>query len=332
MFRKLYTPAAIFITVLAIGTTGYYFIGGEKYSLLDCLYMTVITVFTIGFTEVIDLSNNDAGRVFTIFIAFTGVGTATYMISQFTALIVEGEIKETFKKRKMEKELKKLENHFIVCGAGRVGSIIIRELYSTKRNFVVIEKDEQRVEELNAKYPNVIFILGDADIEEVLERAGIQNAEGLFAATGDDNQNLVTCLTAKSLNSKVRVVSRCLEFSNQHKMFKAGADSVISENFIAGMRMASEMIRPTVVSFLDKMLSDKDKNLRVEEILLNEKHSGKKILELGLEKFPNTLLVAVASGHKWSYNPKNELEVERGSRLIVITSPDERLKLTEHLG
>ena len=331
LLRKFRTPFTLLFGILIVGTAGYWYVGSGKYSVMDCLYMTVITILTIGYGEIIDLTNNPSGRFFTILIAFTGIGTATYIISTFTALIVEGQLKETFKKRKMEKSIKKLANHYIVCGAGRVGSVILNELQSTGRDCVVIDRDEEIIHIFNEKYPEVISIVGDADLEEVLEKAGVRSAKGIFAATGDDNQNLVISLTSKFINPGVRVVARCLEAVNYNKMKKAGADAVISENFIAGMRMASEMIRPTVVSFLDKMLADKDKNLRVEEVNIHSRHSGKKILELELDNFPNTLLLAVVSGEEWIYNPNNEHVIGDNSKIVVITNPEERLKLKTHL-
>ena len=331
LLRKFRTPFILLILVLITGTTGYYFVGEGKYSVLDCFYMTVITILTIGYGEIIDLTNNTYGRLFTILIAFTGIGTATYIISTFTAIIVEGQLKETFKKRRMEKNINKLSDHYIVCGAGRVGSVILRELYSTNRPCVVIDRDEELITEISEVFPELFVIAGDADLEPVLEKAGIKSAKGIFASTGDDNQNLVISLTAKYINPNIRVVARCLEAANQQKMKKAGADAVITENFIAGMRMASEMVRPTVVSFLDKMLADKDKNLRVEEIGLNNKYSGSRISDIGMDKFHNTLILAIASGDNWAYSPKGDYELEQGSRIVVITTPEERLKLLKHL-
>jgi len=195
---------------------------------------------------------------------------------------------------------------------------------------VVIDNDEEIIQLVSDKYPELIAIAGDADIEEVLEKSGIKNAAGIFASTGDDNQNLVISLTAKYLNPDIRVVARCLEAANQQKMKKAGADTVITENFIAGMRMASEMVRPTVVSFLDKMLADKDKNLRVEEILMKEKYAGKRIADIDMERFTDTLILAVLYKENWTYSPKGDHVLESGSSIVVITTPEEREKLIHH--
>ncbi len=330
LLRKFRVPFLLLFIVLVTGTVGYWYVGGGKYSLVDCLYMTVITILTIGYGEIIDLTNNNWGRLFTILIAFTGIGTATYIISTFTALIVEGQLKETFKKRRMEKGIKKISDHYIICGAGRVGSVIIHELYTTGRPCVVIDNDEEIIQIITEKYPKLIVVAGDADIEEVLEKAGIKNALGIFASTGDDNQNLVISLTAKYINPNIKVVARCLEAANQQKMKKAGADSVITENFIAGMRMASEMVRPKVVSFLDKMLADKDKNLRVEEILLKEKYAGMKIADMDMEQFQDTLILAILDDNNWTYSPKGDHVLNAGCSIVVITTPSERAKLVIH--
>lgn len=332
ILRKFRIPLLLLFIVLLSGTAGYWVVGGGKYTLLDCFYMTVITILTIGYGEIIDLTNNSWGRLFTIIIAFTGIGTATYIISTFTALIVEGQLKETFKKRRMEKNIKKLSEHYIVCGAGRVGSVIFNELYSTGRNCVVIDRDEEIIQIILEKYPDLIAIAGDADLEEVLDKAGVKSAAGIFAATGDDNQNLVISLTAKYINPDIRVVARCLEAANQQKMRKAGADTVITENYIAGMRMASEMIRPAVVSFLDKMLTDKDKNLRVEQVKIGEKFSGRKIADIEMDRFNDTLILAVTYDEKWVYSPKGDHILNSGSSIVVITTPGEREKLAEHFG
>lgn len=331
ILKRLRPPVIMVAAIMVIGTTGYWLLGGRERSLLDCFYMSTITILTIGYYEVIDSSHSTAIRLFTIFLAFTGVGLATYFLSTATGIIVEGHLKDTYKKRKRRKIISKMENHYIVCGAGRVGSVIIEELILTARQFVVIDDKEPALKLLVERYPKIPFLTGDAGLEEVLLQAEIKSASGIFASTGDDNSNLVISLTAKDINPKVRVVARCLEAANRNKMKKAGADSVITENYIAGMRLAADMLRPTVATFLDHMFADKDKNLRVEEIHLHPKHAGKRIIELELSNFPNTLVIAVVSGDKWTYNPHKEHVVPQDSKIVVITNPEERIKLNTHL-
>ncbi len=330
IYNRFVWSGTVLLLITVIGTVGFYLIGEGRYGIVDCIYMTAITILTIGFTEVIDLKHNAFNELFTIFIAITGIAATTFIFSNVTALIVEGELKYTFRRRKMEKKIEKFENHYIICGAGRVGKHIFKELHSTGRHAVAVDKNPDIIREILDTFPGAVMVEGDADAEDILLKAGIKNAAGIFASTGDDNQNLVISLTAKYLNPGVRVVARCLDAANQTKMKKAGADAVITENFIAGMRMASEMVRPTVVSFLDKMLGDTDKNLRVEEITVNDNYSGKSVAELRLNEFPNTLLLAVASGEDWVYNPKENDRVKSGSKLVVITNPEERTKLQSH--
>jgi len=325
--KRFFLPALVLVIILITGTIVYWFIGNGKYPLIDCLYMTVLTITTIGFREVIDLSGNTFGKIFTIITAFSGIGALTLIFSNITAMIVEGELKETFKTKQMEKKAKKFENHYIICGVGRVGSHILDELYTTHRSTIVIDKNENTLSSISKIYPNVVYIKGDADVEEVLIKAGAKNAKGIFASTGDDNRNLVISLTAKYLNPDIRVVARCLDAANENKLKKAGADAVISENYIAGVRMASEMLRPDVVSLLDKALSDKNKELSVEEIVLSEKYNGLKISELMLDEHPNTLLLAVISGNEWIYNPKPDYVLKSPSKIVVITNPEERVKM-----
>jgi voltage-gated potassium channel len=289
--------------------------------------MTVLTITTIGFREVIDISDNTFGKIFTILTAFSGIGALTLIFSNITAMIVEGELRETFKTKQMEKKAKKFENHYIICGVGRVGSHILDELYTAHRNTVIIDNNENTLRTISQIYPDVVHILGDADVEEVLLKAGTKYAKGIFASTGDDNRNLVISLTAKYLNPNIRVVARCLDAANQNKIKKAGADAVISENYIAGIRMASEMVRPAVVSLLDKVLSDKYKDLSVEEIALNERFNGCRVSELMLDQYPNTLLLAVIINSDWIYNPKPDFVIKSPSKIVVITNPDERVKM-----
>ncbi len=331
ILKRLRPPVVLVAAIMLIGTVGYKLLAGSQHSLLDCFYMTTITILTIGYYEVIDSSHDPSIRVFTIFLAFTGVGLATYFLSTATGIIVEGHIKDTYKKRRRKKIISKMNNHYIVCGAGRVGSVIIEELHETGRSFVVIDDKEPALKALEEKYPKIVFVSGDAGLEEVLLQAEIKSAAGIFASTGDDNSNLVISLTAKDINPKIRVVARCLDAANQNKMKKAGADYVITENYIAGMRLVSDMVSPTAATFLDRMFADKDKNLRVEEITVHPKHAGKKIVELELGNFPNTLVIAVVSGDKWTYNPNNEHVVSEDSKIVVITNPEERLKLNTHL-
>ena len=331
ILKKLLYAGLALIIVILIGTIAYWFIGSRQYSILNCLYMTVITIATIGYKEIIDLSCKPGGRVFTIFLAFSGIGILTYVFSSFTAFAVEGELKETFRRRKMEKMIKKLKNHFIVCGIEKVGLHIVNELHTTKRPYLIIEAESMRIEKLLETLPDQLYIEGDATDDNVLLKSGIKKARGLFAAMEDDNINLVISLTAKQLNPDIRVVASCHELINVEKMKKAGADAVISPTSIGGLRMASEMIRPTAVSFLDTMLRDKYKNLRIEDITISERFIGKPISSLNLNKYHNTLLLAIKTKSGWIYKPSESYAIEPENTLILMTTPEEREEIEKYI-
>ena len=331
VYRKFAWAGAILIAIILIGTVGYWFIGGRQYSFVDTLYMTVITITTIGFEEVIDLSGNVGGRIFTMFIAVSGIGVMAYIITNITALIVEGEVTESFRRRRMEKIAGKYRGHYIVCGVGSVGCYIANELHATKRPHVVVDVNKKNVESNLESFRDEVFIEGDATDSNALLRAGVEQAAGLFAVTGDDNQNLVVTLTAKQLNPRLRVVARCNDTRNTEKMKKAGADAAVSPSAIGGLRMASEMVRPTVVSFLDTMLRDREKNLRVEELPVPESFVGRPISALNLKRFSHALLLAVKTGENWVYNPPESYVIDQENTLVFMTTPEGRDELAELL-
>lgn len=331
LYRRFIFSGVAICFILLVGTTGYWFIGARGVSLVDCLYMTVITITTIGYGEIIDLSGNPGGRIFTMFIALSGIGVITYTLSNFTAFIIEGELNEAFRRKKMEKVIQKFRNHYIVCGIDREGFHIVSELFQTKRPHVVVDIDRKNIEKILEAFHDKVYVEGDATDNDTLIDAGIVHAKGLFAATGDDNQNLVICLTARQLNPNIRIVARCDDFKNVSKMKKAGADAVVSPTFIGGLRIASEMIRPTAVSFLDIMLRDKEKNLRIEEMPVHETSAGRSVSELEIKKHPNTLLVAIKTPKDWKFNPPDDYIVEAEDTLIVMTTPDDRDEMGKKL-
>jgi len=323
-YRKFIWAGAILLAIILIGTVGYWFIGGRQYSFVDTLYMTIITISTIGFGEIIDLSGNTAGRIFTIFIAISGVGVLLYCITNLTALVVEGKLTESFRRRRMEKTASNLGDHYIVCGLGSVGFYIVDELHATKRPHVLVDADKRNIERCLELFQDEVFIVGDATDSDILLKASIEKAKGLFAVTGADNQNLVISLTAKQLNPNLRVVAQCKETKNIQKMKKAGADAIVSPTSIGGLRMASEMVRPTVVSFLDTMLRDRERHLRIEELPVPGSFVGKPLSALNLKRHPHVLLLAVKTGEDWVYNPAEDYIFAPDSTLVFMTTPEGR--------
>lgn len=234
----------------------------------------------------------------------------------------------------MEKELARMRGHLIVCGSGQTAIYTAAELSSVKRPVVLVMERTEEAPRAREALPDVPIIVGDPSREDVLESAGVRRASGLVACTDGDKENLVVTLTARQLNPEVRIVCRVTERETEDKIRRVGADAVVSPNFIGGLRMASELIRPTVVNFLDTMLRDRDLNLRIDEIRIPEGSPavGRPLNGLGLEKVPHALLLAVrAEDGTWQYNPIRSQAVKAGTTLIFLGSPEDSRKLCEEL-
>ena len=307
--------------VLACGTGGYVLI--EKWSAFDSLYMTVITLATIGFGEVHPLS--DAGRMFTIILSMAGLGVVAYSFSAITAFIVEGELSETLRRRRMEDRIKELKGHYIICGGGFTGESIVEELAKTHRPFVIVDMDEKKVK----RYTDMGFlaIQGDALRDETLERAAVMDAAGIFCALERDPDNAFVTISARGLNPRLRIISEVHDTRVRDKLLRGGADVVISSTHIGGLRMASEMIRPTTVGFLDSMIRDRNATYRFEEVPIgkNSHLIGKEIGSLKRADDASPLILAVKEPEtaRYDINPSGKKEIEEGDVLVVIGNTDE---------
>jgi voltage-gated potassium channel len=328
-FSGLLYGLGLLVLVHMVGTLGYMFIGYPTATWIDSFYFTFITVATIGFGETVDLSTHPMGRLFTVFIAIVGIGAMSYLFSTLVALLVESDLNTDLRKRRMEKSIAKLTGHFVVCGIGRVGTNVANELLKTRRIFVVIEPDRDALNRWLEHEPGTLYLHGDAADDDALRFAGVKAAAGVFAVTGDDSHNLMISLSVKLLNPKARVVARMHDIRNAAKARRAGADEVVSPDFTGGMRIASAMVRPHVVNFMDQMLYS-DENLRVEEIIVPA-HVPATPLEDLVPKSRDYLLMATHDHGKWVFNPPGSQLVKAGTALVLMVSPDGRAHLEKTL-
>lgn len=311
--HQLRRALLVLLLVVLIGTIGFYFLG-EDWTLLDSLYMTVISITTTGFKEVRPLS--EVGKLFTIVVIIMGVGAIAYSGGRGVQLLIETQL---FGRRRMNKKVQELKNHYIVCGFGRMGRYICEELKHSKVPFVVIEQEEAKVEVL--KEMDYLYVQGNATIDETLVRAGIEKARGLVAVLANDAENVFASLSAKVLNPKVFVVARAVEEETESKLKKAGADRVVKPYEIGGTRMANLLLRPGVVEFIDVVALGKNIDLTLEEVIVSP-HStliGKTLAESPLRKEMNIMIVAIfRKDGKFAYNPKSSETIQAGDRLIAI--------------
>jgi voltage-gated potassium channel len=321
-YPKLRGGFGFLLLVHLLGTMGYLVISGGRASVMDALYMTFITVATIGYGEVVDLSGGPWGRLFTMGVGFFGIGGSWYLFSTFTAFILETNLNQAYRRRRMESTISDLSGHYIICGIGRVGSYVADELLKTQRDFVAIDNDPVALAAHEERTGHRVQLLGDATEDDMLVRAGVARALGVFAVTSDDSRNLVVSLSAKQLNPSIRVVARVHDRRNVEKTRRAGADEIVSPDFTGGMRIASAMLRPNVVNLLDMMLYT-DKNLRVEEVAVPQGSHVMTVESLGRGR--EWLLVAIRDEQtRWNFNPPPETKLVPGDTIVAIMSPGGR--------
>jgi len=325
--RRLSYIFYIIILVILVGTIGFKIIGGSKTSWLDALFMTATTITTVGYGDVIGLQNKPMGKLFTIVYVLFSTGTILYVFTSLAAYIIEGELRKVFRRRTMERRISKMKGHYVVCGIGMVGLYIVHELYQSKYDLIAVDNDEGKTEVLSAHKLNVDLVVGDATENEILDTAMVRQAKGLFATTNSDNDNVVISLTAKQLNPELRVIARCNDTKNIDKIRRAGADAVVALNYIGGLRMASEMLRPHVVTLIDAMLRDRSSMVRVEELEIprDSPYAGKTLEEADFRAVGNILIIAIRKAHgEWIYNPTPDVVLEKEMHLIFLATPEER--------
>lgn len=312
------------LVLTAVGTAGFHYI--EHWSWFDSFYMVVITFSTIGYGEVHELSHT--GRIFNIGLIMMGVALVLLLIGALTQALLEFELGKVFGKRRMERDIANLKDHYIICGAGRVGSSVALELSRKPHPFVIIENNEKSLADLDPKW---LMMVGDAASEKTLREAGIERAKGLVAATTTDATNIYIVLTAKSVKSSVKIIARASEERAEKHLKTAGADMVISPYVAAGHRIAQSFVRPNVVDFLDLATSHSGTpKLLIEEILVarQSRLAGTTVGQSGIHHEFGIMILAIrGSGNETRFNPRAHEIINGGDYLIAMGEPGQLVKL-----
>jgi voltage-gated potassium channel len=315
--HKLLHIIAGFLILILGGTFAYKIVEGSNWTFLDSLYMTIITIFTVGYTEVHPLS--DSGRILTIILIFFGVSFMAYLASWVAQLIFEGKLREIWGLKVMKNKINSLENHFIICGAGKTAHEIIKSLNSSQpHNFVVIDIDKARIQKLQEQ--NILAIVGDATSDNVLIEAGIEKAAGLAATLPTDADNVFIALSAKGIKNDIFIVAKAERIESIAKMRKAGASKVVSPNIIAGARMAAMLHRPSVVDFMDAAIAGDNQAMQMDEFRLHKRAfiEGKALKDAEIRQRSGAIIVAVRRNNETTVNPSPDFVFAAHDVLVVL--------------
>jgi voltage-gated potassium channel len=323
-FRIRYALMALAAAIL-LGTLGFYLI--EGWSLADSLYVTVQTLTTVGYGDV--PPHTAEGRLFAVLVMLVGAGGVALAVSTIVQSVVQSELVATFGERRRSKQMSKLHNHYIVCGSGRVGSNLVRDLIRANESFVVIEQDQQRATEFSQR--GVHVLVGDATLEEILREARVEHARGLAACLPDDADNVYVVLTARDINPGLRIVARAAEEQAESKLLRAGASHVVAPTIIGGHRMALALTKPAVSEFMDSITAS-ELGLGFEQVEVDAASSlvGRKLSETPIRSELDVVIVSIRrQGGKTLFNPSGTAEIENGDILIAIGQGESLIELNK---
>jgi voltage-gated potassium channel len=328
--NRLLAGLIAMLVVIVGGACGYWIIGDGRWSFGDCIYMTVITVTTVGYGEtLVGMESVPYARAYTVVQLVFGTGVLVYFASTITAFIVEGDLSRVLASQRLRKRVRNMKDHMVVCGAGTTGRHIIEELLKIEASVVAIDQNEEELQAIRAKYPRADFayLVGDATDDDVMANANLTSARGLVAALASDKDNLYLIVAARQSAPQVRVIARCTDVALIERLKRAGADGVVSPNFIGGMRMVSELVRPSVVRFLDDMMRDKRAAYRVEEVTVG---TGSALCDQTLRdadihaRFGMQVIACRdKDADPWTYNPEPGQKLRSGTVLVVVGSADQ---------
>lgn len=319
--QKLFRIVFWLIAVILAGTLGYILL--LRVDFIDALYMTIITISTVGFGEVGPMT--DAAKLFTIFLIFAGLFVVGYGVTGLISMIFEGKLKTAWRKRRMEAKMQELKGHYIVCGAGEVGRTVIKSLNEDAVPFIVIEENEKRADELTEA--GILTIRGNATNEEILQKAGISQAKGIVCTLPTDSENVFAVLTARQMNEDIYIVSKAVERTSHNKLRKAGANTTISPNEIGGQRMAAHLIRPSVISFLDVITRAGDVTLDLEEVIICACSGtiGKSLSEVKIPEQTGLIILALKRKDEteFKFNPGSGEILKEGDTLVTLGTAEQ---------
>jgi voltage-gated potassium channel len=329
-FKSILKPVIILTVYVLIASLGYIVL--EGYTPLDALYMTVISITTVGYGEIEPLSG--FGRLYTIGVIIVGFILVGYSVSVITEKFIEGIVTLDRRRNKMIRLISDLTDHYIICGYGRIGRIIVDELSKSKKDVVIIESNKEYYEEL-LRSEN-LFLIGDATDDELLIEAGVDKAKGLIATLPKDSDNLFVTLTAKQLNRNLFIIARANQETSEKKFLRAGADRVFSPYTIGAMRMTTAILKPNVLDFLDFTLQHKtsENDIIIEEITLHKDSilAGKTLAESGIRKNYNAIVVAVKNKKgEMNFNPPFNFVLSESDTLILIAEKNDFIKLEKDI-
>lgn len=327
--KKLFYTLIFLLIILLCGSAGFMYLEDKVF--IDALYMTIVTVSTVGYGDMVPTS--PGGKMFNILLIFVGVGYVMYMFGYIVEMMVGGELREFLGERQMKKGLLKMRNHYIVCGHGRIGQVICQTLHENNIPFVVIDNDPVEIENVIQK--GFFEIEGDAAEDAVLVQAGIEKAKGLISVVESDAKNVYVTLTAKGLNPNVNTLVRSSGAPGAEiKLMRAGADKVISPYFLGGRKMAQFIVRPNVIDFIELTMYTSSLGLSLEEILVSKGASivGKTLIETDIRKEHDIIVIGIKpSDTEMVFNPTPDTVINDGDILIVLGEKDQILKLTEKM-
>ncbi|MBE0422547.1 MAG: potassium channel protein [Lutibacter sp.] len=327
--KKLYISILFFISVVSIGVIGYMILSAANF--LDALYMTIITMTTVGFSEIHPLNEHE--KIFTIFLILISIIVYAYSVTALSEYLVNGKLLQLLKSRKVQRKIQNLKSHTIVCGYGRNGKQAVIKLKNFKMPCVVIEKDKALIEQLERD--NILYVEGDATQDESIQKAAVHNAKSLITALASDADNLFVVLSARQLNKEMIIISRASNESSINKLKIAGANNIIMPDKIGGMHMASLVVTPDLVEFVERLTILEEGSTNLEEISVNGLHTeflNKTIRDLDLRRKTGCSVIGFKTAtHEYVINPESDTKLTADSNLIVLGRPSQIKKLREIL-